>query len=483
MKTWLWLGAVMGFMTALAVSGCRGGGASEGPDMFDVLALEAGLPPGDVAVQDSDSGPREATGSYEVIICDPPQWVALPPFCEGGDYVSEWQCAMEYYTGVCGLDEARRLLKEGLCPPPDRSVVREGERLILGGDPDKKTTLPRGAHCPEGFERLPQGFRPDPASWFQPTCWGVGYATRIPEPAVLDGKYILAGLDAFYLAYPGAGTVSALNVLNEVGIQRLWEYATPWPDPALGKYQPFGGYPPPTIEEGKMKVCAAKDAPWVDMDRREVVAQFGGFFVDVHIQNFQTDSDCVIPRLTVRSYCCGPILMLWPEEIAVLRSALVEQCKETRKRAEEEAKKWGTEHKEQWGLFVVAPRTKGLEWLGFDPERSPWTEGPNGPWTCSEAAACEVCVAMNSGCHGVSHDAYDDARSCLLSSPAYGETVAKIGSLNLELDENGYPVSVSKTYAHTCTHINPWCPRECQHETVGVPYRTPDEVAKDIPPP
>ncbi len=386
---------------------------------------------------------------------------------------------MEFYNGVCGLDEAKRLLEEGLCPPPDRSVIREGERLILGGDPAKKTTLPPGAECPAGFERLPQDWKPEPGLWFRPTCWDVAYATRIPEPAILDGQYILSGLDAFYLADPGATWAASLEWINAGAY--YWAVPLlpkPWPEGALQ------AYPAPTIEDRKMRVCAAKDAPWVDMDRREVVAQYGGFFVNVRVRNFRTDTGCTIPWFDIMTYCCGPILMLWPEEIAELRASLGKRCEAIRDYYEyldetsmyPQDKGWA----EKFFDAVVAPRTKGLEWMGLKPTVRSYGPPGNGhlSWepevpTTARDPACQVCLGHEylwffSECDTVFNDGedpddYEIRRQCLLSTIC-GANVSYAPMFELELDGNGYPSLIIKgSYAS--------------------PYRTPDEVAKDIPPP
>ncbi len=509
MKTWLWLGAVMGFMTALAVSGCRGGGASGGPDALDgqadVLSPdgsrhdassldESAWLPDDLPLFNTDIGRFVGYPSFCMSKCTTQ---ALPDWCD-----DVWNCATEFYNGVCGLDEAKRLLEEGLCPPRDRSVIREGERLILGGDPAHKTTLPHGAQCPEGFERLPQDWKPDPASWFQPTCWDVGYATRIPEPASLDGQYILSGLDAFYLADPGAIWAQSLLWVSAGGYQNgpPW-IAAPWPDGALL------AYPPPAIEDGKMKVCAAKDAPWVDMDKREVVAQYGEFFTRVVIRKFETASGCIIPWLDVLTYCCGPILMLWPEEITELRASLDEQCRAARdyliKKAENSPFEQDKLLVDDFAFEVVAPRARGLQWMGlrpveWQPEGRPDVRRVHFEpelLSCAEAPACQVGLGRvylhhyYPECDKVLYDGkdeedYDALRRCLLATLCGRYNVS---SMKLELDSAGYPSVITKM-SYT------WCLRDqvqegqdwyypCEPMVFTSPYRTPDEVAKDIPPP
>ncbi len=492
-------GVVTGLLWGLALLGCGGEGRSRGPDAFegqaDVLAPDGTAPVGgDGRASGSDGFDSDAVVGWPGTDTG---WVGVPSFCYSGDYDHQADCTTEFFNGICGLNEAKRLLQEGLCPPPDRSVIREGERLILGGDPLNKTTLPPGAECPTGFERLPRITTPDPGSWFQPTCWGVGYATRVPEPAILEGKYLLSGLDAFSLGDPGAFWAQPFDYLNNIGKGGFegdaWDdyYISNyldqlWPDVALG------AHPPPTIVDGKMQVCAAKDGPWVDMEKREVVAQFGGFFTEVGIDNFQTANGCVIPWLIVETYCCGPILMLWPEDIAELRSdpALAEECVRRRELLEQSPHCGGEGRRPEdcgWLQRVVAPRTRGLEWMGWKAEED-WI-GVSDPDTCANSPTCQVCTAYNGNLEECEWkiDPYEDPEAysqCLLSAGPYILAVPW-GGFALELDENYHPISIVKSYSENCRYVKDSYDGaiQCDHWTVSVPYRTPDEVAKDIPPP
>lgn len=514
MRKRLRLGGLTALIVGLSGVACQQSGQSPGGDR-DVPVDES------LDVADSKDGcvakDNPPVGGKDI------GWVGGPHFCEMRPDFQE--CSTIFFNGICGLNEAERLMELGQCPPADRSVIGEGQRLILGGDPAHKTTLPEGAQCPQGFERLPRVVLPHEACGFQPTCWEVGAATRIPEPAILDGKYILSGLDAIYLADPLAGWSNAHHLfeLNEYGFDnRLWGGANgweslanvprrcegtlengecqgcwvlddPWPSLALQ------ATPPPAVEDGRMKVCAAKEGPWIDMDRREVVAQYGGFFTDVIIRDFRT-GECTLPVLRMRTHCCGPILMLWPEEIAELRASLEPICLEKRAKAMEEASKHGTEP--FYGAFVVAPRTRGLVYSGFAAE---WYWGAPHAVSCAESVGCQICTA-----HATKSDAdwsclrelgYYKAESileassilakCLLSGVGYSSRVEVSGyrELELTLDENGVPVTVSRAYPVSCQWVPPdectswgggW---KCEStEEVSVPYRTPEEVAAEIPP-
>lgn len=294
---------------------------------------------------------EDASISPEVAEADVPEWM-----CDVGWYspdvqfwgIEESEAMARYSMEMCGLGEARRLLEESRCPPSDPSVLSEGERLLLGGDPANKTTMPRGAQCPSGFERLPRIVVPTEGCAFTPTCWGANVVTRIPEPAVMDGKYVLSGLDALLLADPylySHGVHWVLNpedYINGNGVDHFrvfmsmpqrcsrtdddgrctgcLEFEDPWPFWSLQAMVPLT-----RLDEEHVELCAARNGPVVDISERETLAHYGSFYVRVLVPYEVLGQTLTVQLLT---YCCGPVLMLWPEDAKLAVQTAKKRCQD-----------------------------------------------------------------------------------------------------------------------------------------------------------
>lgn len=475
-----------------------------------------------------EDGVSEAGGGICLPYCHPEHyWLWFEDADEPCKSFYTLGCPMQLINEVCGLDEAKRLMELGLCPPPDQSVIAEGERLVLGGDPEHKTTLPKGAQCPQGFEKLPRIVWPSESCWFQPTCWGVGVATRIPEPAILDGQYILSGLDAVYLADPLAGLADPVALQTYTENERAYEVGRGWekgsllnldvrcegtqegsrcngclvfedPWPTLAQHV----YPPPVQEDDRMLVCAAKHGPWVDMNRREVVAQYNGLLARLIVKNFETASGCVIPRLFITTYCCGPILMLWPEDIQELRKTLVPACEEARQQAIEWYSNLCAEEPLNCDLLisfelsVVLPRVRGLKVLGNEVQPHKTMLPPNSIYgSCQLACIGPTCfdLANVSWFENLEYilskkDEKKEFLKSIVAELSYSQSseppkISEFGPFELTLDKDGYPQTISRTRLLECNNPGLYCwPVEpyCTYDKVTVPYRTPEEVAADI---
>ncbi len=415
---------------------------------------------------------------------------------------------------ACGVAEANRLLDAGLCPPSDLSVVRPGERIILGGDPSVKSALPRGARCPAGFEYLPKIFQYTPSCEFVPTCTSV-VAMRVPEPVIVDGKYLISGLDAPFFVDPAALHESTLSLSAEWGYShfnpeilsvRWWAFTenqdgcflwSPrlWPGIIWGGHRYIVNGSQPGMEAElypeTVVLCAARNGPVLSAQDREVVTQYGSFAQYVHLPNFKGRKNC---NILIKTYCCGPILMLEPEDVAELF---------------EDPSLCAEDYEEPTYLIVTARSMSEAGLDDLDPIYD-WfqTKTPAEVGSCANAISCascasnvclvdpettgstyEVCNVPDASCsHGpmCSYDINDYSSEKKPDVWKQLQDRASIQGYRLDLDEVGHPSLLWPVLCTREARQDGTTRIECKDAPylffgAPLPYRTPEELAAEIP--
>ncbi len=247
----------------------------------------------------------------------------LPPCCCDHPFFLPW-----FGERLCSMDTGEMEMWIG-CPFLGSLAAPPDERLFLGGDPERKWGLPKGAQCAVGFECLPP-VNPVLAQVcdFQPTAFGV-LPLLVYEPVVYNGQYLMAGADQGKNADPSA--VVALNQArffpSEWGIE--WfpdfsglKYFPPCPpehltvplEEARALWKGATGPLLPPNEtvlttEPRFPPCTSKES-WVP-PKREMLAQWGPFVQYVIFENFKGMKSC---NIAVKTYACGPVLMFTEED-------------------------------------------------------------------------------------------------------------------------------------------------------------------------
>ena len=275
----------------------------------------------------------------------------LPCYEPGKAPINDW-FDMLYHKSAAqpGAEEQAELA----CPLTEEEFVTVADKvpyLVLGGNPAAQTVLPAGAQCPSGFECLPT-----PSPWnslvcdFQPTCFGQ-FPALAYSPTVYKGKYVLTPWDQLQNAHPLSALDAALDgVLFDTGDTGAEFYQT-FPskygstvlretyklaaaEVLVGGKCPAEHLTAPDAEQIEPKdaehpieckykeVCGLrqiKPACTSPPDaKRDVLVQYGRFVQYVVFKDFKGVKNCHVVTWT---YCCGPVLMLEPEDIKALLSA------------------------------------------------------------------------------------------------------------------------------------------------------------------